>query len=241
MIIVYLTKLLTPFVYPLGAAILVGVIAFALSFTHWRRSARIFLAFALVALWIVATPALANWLNARLETQVPQVDLALLPQSDVVILLGGSQHRILHALRIYRIGKAPLIVISGGNPSGAVVSEAQQNADILAELGAPRSALVLESESRTTRENAVNIAAMFKEHGWRSGLLVTSGAHMPRALAAFQKVGLSVTPAATDLRSWTPRTVSLFDFMPNVEALAWTTSAIKEMIGLCVYRVRGWV
>jgi uncharacterized SAM-binding protein YcdF (DUF218 family) len=52
-------------------------------------------------------------------------------------------------------------------------------ADFLVELGAPRSALVLETSSRTTRENAVNTASAFKEHGWRDGILVTSSAHMP--------------------------------------------------------------
>jgi uncharacterized SAM-binding protein YcdF (DUF218 family) len=236
----FLTKLLTPFIYPLGAAILVGVLALGLSFTKCRRGARIVLAVALVALWGSSTPVLANWLNARLQSGVPQVDLGLLPKSDVVIVLGGSQGRVLHALRLYRAGKAPLIAISGGNPLGEGVSEAQQNAELLVELGAPHYHLILETASRTTRENAVNIAAIFKEHGWRSGLLVTSGAHMPRALAAFQKVGLNVTPAATELRSWTPITISPSNLIPSVEALAWTTSAIKEMLGLCFYRVRGW-
>ena len=101
-----------------------------------------------------------------------------MPQSDVLILLGGEPtSRILRARRVYRAGKAPLIVISAGP-----VPEAQLIADLLIELGAPRSALILETESRNTRENAVNTAAIFKEHVWRTGLLVTSGAHMPRAL-----------------------------------------------------------
>ena len=83
-------------------------------------------------------------------------------------------------------------------------------------------------------------AAIFKEHGWRNGLLVTSGVHMPRAVAAFRKAGLDVTPAATDVHAGHPRFTSLLDLLPDAGALARTTLAIKEIIGLCVYRYRGW-
>jgi hypothetical protein len=62
---------------------------------------------------------------------------------------------------------------------------------------------------------------------------------MPRALATFQQVSLDVTPAATDVPS-ASKMDSLLDILPHVEALAWTTSAIKEMIALAVYRFRGW-
>ncbi|MGC1178198.1 MAG: YdcF family protein [Methyloceanibacter sp.] len=252
----FLTKLLPLFVYPLGAAILVGATALALSFTSWRRIGQVLLGLALVALWIAATPVCANWLNLRLESQFPPVSVEMLPQSDVVIVLGGAlgqplpprvelggpTSRIMEALRIYRAGKAPLIVISGGNLpwQATVVPESQLIADLLVELGAPRSALILETGSRNTRENAVNTAAIFKEHGWRTGLLVTSGTHMPRALAAFQKLGLDVTPAATDIHARPLQFVSLLDLLPDAGALAGTTLAVKEMMGLCIYRLRGW-
>ena len=238
----FLTKLLSLIVYPLGAAILVGATAFILTFTRWRRLAQVLLGLALAILWIAATPLFANWLDVRLESRVPHVSLRTLPQSDAVIVLGGAtDSRIMYAWRIYGAGKAPVILISGGHlPWETVVPEARRMAEILVELGVPRSALILETGSRTTRENAVNTAALFKEHGWRNGLLVTSGYHMPRALAAFKKVGLNVTPAAPDINSEPIKFDSLLDLLPNAWALSWTTSTIKEMIGLCVYRYRGW-
>ena len=201
------------------------------------------LGFALAALWVEATPIFAHWLSWRVESKLPLLSIETLPLSDVMILLGGAtDHRILDALRVYRAGKAPLIVISGGNLSreARVVPESQRIANLLVELGVPRSVLILETRSRTTRENAVNADAIFKEHGWRNGLLVTSGVHMPRALAAFQKVGLSLVPAATDIYSRPPQFDTLLDVVPNARALATTASAVKEIIGLCVYRFRGW-
>jgi uncharacterized SAM-binding protein YcdF (DUF218 family) len=230
-------------VYPLGAAILVGATALLLSFTRWRHIGQVLLGVVVVVLWIAATPGLANWLNWRLASQFPHIDIDALPESDVVILLGGAaDSRILYALRIYRAGKAPRILLSGGNLPWlrAAVPEAQQMANLLIELGAPPSALILETKSQTTRENAVDTAAVLREHGWRSGLLVTSEAHMPRALAAFQKVGLDVVPAAMEIDVGTLQLDGLLDLLPNAHALAGTTSAIKEMIGLWIYRLHGW-
>jgi uncharacterized SAM-binding protein YcdF (DUF218 family) len=252
------TSLLVAKVIPLGVALVVGAAALALSFTRWRHIGEVLLGFALVTLWIAATPALANWLNWQLESQFPPLSADRLPQSEAVIVLGGvlgqptpprvaadlsdSTDRIMHALRVYRVGKAPLIVISAGNQpwQTATASEAQLIADLFMELGVPRSALVLETKSRNTHENAANTAAIFKEHGWRNGILVTSGFHMPRALAAFRHEGLVVTPAATDVHSVPARSAHLFDILPDAKALARTTSAIQEMIGLCYYRLRGW-
>ena len=64
--------------------------------------------------------------------------------------------------------------------------------------------------------------------------LVTSGAHMPRAVAAFRSVGLDVIPAATDIRVVYPLYGSAVDLLPDAGALAQTTDAIKELIGLAV-------
>ena len=239
----FLTKLLPVFVYPLGAAILVGALAFALSFTNWRRIGQVLLGLALLTLWIAATPLCASWLNWQLQSELAPVSVDALPQSDVIVLLGGigPADRIVDTLRFYRAGKAPLIVISGGNQPwrACAVPEAESISNVLVGLGIPFSALILETQSRNTRENAVNTAAIFKAHGWRIGLLVTSGTHMPRALAAFQKMGISLVPVATNLYG-PPKFVSLLDLLPDANALALTTSAIKEMIGLFVYRFRGW-
>jgi hypothetical protein len=47
-------------------------------------------------------------------------------------------------------------------------------------------------------------------------------------------------PAATDIRVRHPLYESALDFLPDAGALARASDAIKEYIGLIVYRVRGW-
>ena len=241
-----LTKLLPQVVYPLGVSILMGIFALALSFTNCRRLGQVVLAFALLVLWLASTPIFASWLNWRVAIQVQAVPLTELPSADVIILLGGTPiSRIAHALTLHRHDKAPRILVTGGNLpwSESTIPEAERVADLLVDLGASSSTLVLETASRTTRENAVNTASLFREHGWREGLLVTSGTHMPRALAAFESVGLEVIPSPTDVPSpsFSLRIRNIFDILPDAAALNKTTLAIKEILGLAFYRIRGWV
>jgi muramoyltetrapeptide carboxypeptidase len=253
-----LTKVLPLFVYPLGAAILAGIVALALMRTRFRRAASALLALALVGLWVAATPLFADWLTARLEAEHPPVPVAEAPGADAIVLLGGivaqplpprltpdlgdAADRILQAMRLHRAGKAPVIVVSGGYLpwEAGVAPEAELIADLLVELGVPRAALVLETASRNTRENAVNTAEVFRAQGWRTGLLVTSAEHMPRALAAFRAAGLDMTPAPADMRATYPLYESVLDLLPDATALARTTAALKELLGLFVYRWRGW-
>jgi uncharacterized SAM-binding protein YcdF (DUF218 family) len=182
-----------------------------------------------------------------------------IPPADAIILLGGSlsppstqnttenlgeaADRIVHALRLYRQKKAHFIVVSGGNLpwQDAALPEGSLVANLLMELGVPPSAIVLELDSRNTLENATNTAAIFAARGWKTGLLVTSGLHMPRALATFEKVDLEVTAAATDIRAQYPTNSDLLDLLPDASALSQTTFCVKEFLGRFVYRLRGWL
>ena len=230
-----LTKALPLFVYPLGAAVLIGATVFLLEFSNRRRLRRVLLALVLSGLWISATPLFADWLSWQVASAALPDACEMREQSDAVILLGGTpSSRIVHALKLHRAGKAPRILIT------ARASEAQRVANQLVELGAPRSALVLETKSRNTRDNAVGVAALFAKRGWEKGLLVTSSTHMRRALAAFRKVGLAVSAAPTEFPG--PASLrNILDVLPDAEALAKTTFAIRELVGLYVYRYRGWV
>jgi uncharacterized SAM-binding protein YcdF (DUF218 family) len=64
---------------------------------------------------------------------------------------------------------------------------------------------------------------------------------MRRAEASFKRAGLDLAPWPADFRAPHPLVASVFDFVPNAEALGLTTTALKEFIGLWVYRWRGWI
>ncbi len=252
-----LSKVLPLAIYPIGIALILGLMAFVLTFRSRRRMQRLVLLALLTLLWISSMPRFADWAIGGLEAAYLGYSSDGAPNADVAILLGGALSdapasgqpdvndavdRVLLAARLYRAGKVSMILVSGGNLdwNSAGVPEAQMIADLLVELGVPRTALVLENSSRDTHENAVNCAAIVAANGWGEALLVTSAWHMPRAVAAFEEAGVSVIPAPTDFRNHAAAPLTVLDFLPDADALARTTTAIKEWIGLLYYRIRGW-
>ncbi len=252
----FLSKLVPMFVYPLGLGVGLGVLAFAV--LRWRTVARVILALSIAVLWVPSMPVFANWLSTVWESAYPPLAADQLPETDVIVLLGGliaqplpprvepdlkdAGDRLFKAARLFHAGRAPRILVSGGNTpwQSAAAPEAVYIADMLVELGVPRAAIQIETVSRNTRENAVNTAAIVRENGWRTALLVTSADHMPRAVACFEKVGVAVTAASADVHARTPFYSTVLDVLPDADALVQTTSVVKEMIGLIYYRVRGW-
>jgi uncharacterized SAM-binding protein YcdF (DUF218 family) len=110
----------------------------------------------------------------------------------------------------------------------------------LVEWGVPADAIHLEGRSRNTRENALNIKPMLESVGCDRSLLVTSAAHMQRALAAFMVVGVAAYPVSTDVRVSTASNYTIIDFIPDARALAMTSDAIREWMGRKVYEWKGW-
>ncbi len=224
----FLSKLLPAFLYPLGLALLLALVA--LLFGRFRRLRRTVLLLTIVLLWLPSMQVTANLLALWWEAAYPPVAAADQRQADAIVVLGGvaaqplpprivpdlngAADRLFETARLFHAGKAAHIVVSAGNLpwSEIVAPEAQWIARFLGELGVPAAAITLEQKSRNTHENALFTAAILNDKGWRSVLLVTSADHMRRAMATFRKVGVSATAAPADVRpvppSMTARSIS---------------------------------
>lgn len=255
----FLDKIIPLFVYPVGFAVLAGLAClFSLALGR-RRKAAALITLGTLYLWLAATPIVALALINSLEEQYPVVSIDTLPKADVAIVLGGvsvqsqklnpyadlksGADRILHAVRLLKAGKVDRILVSSGRPVSQLDtrSEAVVIAGFLREFGVDDADIVLESEARNTRENAVNSFASMRGNGFSSALLVTSALHMPRAAAVFRRAGVKFTPVSIDALSSSIEARSVFAFLPNSKALDYSTQAIKEWIGMLVYYLRGWV
>jgi uncharacterized SAM-binding protein YcdF (DUF218 family) len=250
---IYVEKLLPILVYPLGLTLLLCITAFALSFADRAGVLRISIGFAVVLLWLASTPGFAGLLTDFLEEQNSPVPMDTISPKDVAIVLSGglaqgaghmgsTGDRVMQAALLLRAGKVKTIIVTGGNLPWArsPVIEASIAAELLETYGIQTDLITVEGKSRNTHENAVNTAAIWREKGFQSGLLVTSATHMPRALASFRKAGLDVDPWPADFRGKYPLVSSVFDFLPDAGALEKTTTAVKEWLGLVVYRLRDW-
>jgi len=257
----FLSKLLPLLLYPLGLACLLMIVTLVLM---WKRDrwAPVPLIAALMILLLGSNGWIANALVRSLESQnIPQTEL---PAADAIVLLGGGTKpalaprpgvdlseegdRVLYAAQLYREGKAPWVIASGGRidwrRSGA--SEAADMAAILETLGVPPSAILQDSKSLNTYENAVNVRQILNEQQLHRVLLVTSAMHMPRSLSIFQRQKIEAIPAPTDflvakqdLQQPKKQTI-LLNLLPDAERLQKTTKAIKEYFGIGIYRLRGW-
>lgn len=248
----YLSKILPLFIYPVSLTLLLAGCAGLCQVLCWRRLAGFSNVLAVLVLWVSSTPVVAEFLYGALERQYPPVAIASTPTADAAIVLGGAVgqplpprlapdlnaaiDRVVHTARLYQAGKVPRIIIAAGNlPWGQTLQpEAELIADLLVEWGVPRAALLLDTQSRNTAENAVNTQAIMAQHGLHTALLVTSAGHMPRALMLFQAAGVHAIPSATDLQAVGEQQGTLFAWLPSVAALELTTLAIKEWLGKAV-------
>ena len=148
-----------------------------------------------------------------------------------VVDLGSGADRVWQAARLYKAGKAPLIVLSGGSdPDYSVMTEAEAMQIFLRDLGVPDSAMLLETESRNTQQNAENSARLLHGRGLHRILLVTSALHMERALGQFERQDLEVIPAVTDREAGSPPPRP-WRYLPDAEALSASARALKELVG----------
>ncbi|MGV8026211.1 MAG: YdcF family protein [Anaerolineaceae bacterium] len=218
--------------------------------------------FTILMLWACSTAPVATTLARSLEWQYTYPEEV--PQADAIIVLGGGTEpavsprkyveinsagdRVFAAAQLYRDGKAPILILSGGNINwlnNGSSTPADQMAEILTFLDVPSSAMILENTSKNTYENALNTKEIITENGFKTVLLITSAMHMPRSVMLFEKQGVSVIPipvdysVVEDVNESQSFLDTFYGLLPNVGNLAVTTNVMKEYIGIWTYSLQG--
>jgi len=162
-----------------------------------------------------------------------------------ITLDDATANRLLYGAQLYRAGKAPIVILSGGQMPWARhwPPMSQGMADVIELLGVPKSAIIKETDSANTYENAVDVAKILKARHIGPILLVTSAIHMPRALALFKHQGVNAIAAPCDFKSlsgseargsggWQGRAIKV---LPDSDSLDLTSKIWKEYLGIAVY------
>lgn len=261
--IAYLSKVLPQFVLPVG---LTAILLFLTLFLIKKKPKT---AFWLVLISLLVVSAAGNAYFSAFLTR--SLEWRYMPptgevKADAIVLLGGGTEapdtprqmveinsagdRVLYAAQLYKAGAAPLIILSGGNMSYSQersTTPAQEMQAMLVDLGVPQEALVLQSQSQNTAEDAYFTSAILAEKQIRTVILVTSAAHMERALMMFASPEISIIPAPTDynvtqrswenLMRWDWKTI-LTHVMPDGGNIARTNLILHEYLGIFFYRVK---
>jgi len=243
-----LSKLLDLLLAPLSWALLL-----LLGALLWRRRAAPWLAgAAAIVLYVFSIEPVANALTRFAEAPATRT---FRPDAvyDAAIVLGGgidpaaseatgaaelnaAGDRIVAGYELLQSGRARNVLLSAGGPDPSGQVEADWASALYRRLGIPAERIVLERESRNTRENAEQSARIVQARGWKSLLLVTSALHVPRALASFRAAGLSPDVLPVDVRAG----ARLGSFLPRASALDRSTDVLRELAGRLVYRAAGY-
>jgi len=250
-----LSKIFSLLIYPLSLCLICLLFAIALHARGATIKAHTVTFMATLWLYFCSTEWGASVFLSPLESAYPAFVDEELPKAQAILVLGGgtsgetqfgqggdlnqAADRLWLGAALHRAGKAPLIVLSGGSVLPEAVPESRLMAQKLKVLGIPDTALLLESESRTTRENAQYSWALLQELGITHILLVTSASHMRRAAAVFGAQGFVVTSVATD-HQMPLRVGPVPGWLPTLDRLARSTQAIHEWVGYWVYDQLGY-
>ena len=199
---------------------------------------------------------------ADLEMEYPPQKVEDMPCADAIVLLGGGMScntneliypemfqaadRVWHAARLWKAGKAPVVITSGE-------LEAVSTVPLLRDMGLPDSAIIVEPDAKNTEENAQLVAAILKKRvtdpaATSKILLVTSAWHMRRSILMFKRAfaaiardggpQIEIIPAATDYDGLCcKRPFKYVDIFPSAEFMSKKSYAFKEILGYWGYRL----
>jgi uncharacterized SAM-binding protein YcdF (DUF218 family) len=136
--------------------------------------------------------------RARIEADAILV-LGHRPPLHAGVIEGELRARVDHGVELYRSGRAPLLVMSGGESTPGVV-EADVMAAHASSSGVPSDAILRERASRDTIENVRMSMALLRARLQRAPrvLLVTSDYHVDRAARLVACAGASVEASPAD-------------------------------------------
>lgn len=117
-----------------------------------------------------------------------------------IVVLGAAQYvgrpspvlraRLDHAITLWRRNLALTMIVTGGTGQGDTTSEAAVSQRYAIQRGVPASAILLETEGRTTSESMAGVAALMESRNRRDVLLVSDPFHMLRLTILARRHGL---------------------------------------------------
>jgi len=226
-----------------------------LCYTQRLKTAKFLIIVGIASLALFSLTPVSNTLLISLEGQYPpylQHPTHNTRQIKYIVVPGGGHitdpavpvtsqinattlARLIEGIRLYKMTPGSRLILSGGKIFNDK-PEAETMRAIAELMGIESSAIILDSESRDTEMQAVNLKKLVKEDEF---ILVTSASHMPRSMALFTRQGMSPTPAPANHGVRQQTTLTPHYFIPNAAALRNSERAIHEYLGLLWAQLRG--
>ena len=229
---------------PTGPLLLAALGLVLLAFRRARVTGVLLCAAGLAALWVLATPIAADSL-VRWAERYPALNPAQVGDAQAIVILAGgvrvnapeygtsapgatSLERLVYGARLARQTHLPVLI------SGSRLEASSMRDFLHQDLGV--TARWVENRSRDTHENAQFSAVILARAGVHKVVLVTSAAHMARAVVEFNQAGIDTLPAPAAM--WTRRDSGVLAYVPNADALVRSQRAFYEALGRMVQKVQ---
>lgn len=244
-------RLLESCLLPLPIVIaLLGAGLLLLRFTKRQRAAQGLLSSAAALLLLTGYGIFDRALLGPLEGRYHALDAvelqAMAPAPAAVVLLGAGFRpdadlppnarlsstglaRLTECIRLLRLLPQARLIVSDG------LGQGQSTADTAVFLGVPRDRITVEPRSNDTADEAALLRPLIDDAPF---LLVTSAAHMRRAMGLFQKQGLHPIAAPTDFMG-AGSVFAATDLIPSTSNIKRTDIALHEWLGLMWAGMRG--
>lgn len=251
----FLSKLLSFLISPLLWTVVLLLYSFKTKIEKRAKRLRITAVF---ILYLCSNSFLVDECYRLWEPVTPDYDL-MDTKYEAAIVLGGigdidlrlqklnfgwSADRLFQTIALYHKGRIKKIIFTGG--SGSIEFPEKREAiyvkKYLQTIHIPDSAIIIESESKNTYENAIFTKKILDSLHIRGNfLLVTSASHMPRSMAVFKKAGYTnLTPYLSNKASGVRRYTFDHLFIPDPGALFSLQFLIHEWSGYLIYKLKGY-
>ena len=214
-----------------------------------------------IAAWVLMTYVFTNSVvlhEVYLKYETPAQTLEKGKIYDCAIVLGGaasydsfssslqlnqSAERLTESVILYKKGIVKKLLITGGSASilPPYIKEGIYVRRFWLDMGVPDSAIIVESESRNTAENAKFTREILEKKGkFQKLLLITSALHMPRSKMIFEKAGIKadIYPVDFMVRRKNPHKLNYADLLvPKTAALSGWEALIHEWFGLIAAKI----
>ena len=245
-----LKPLLTGLLMPPAGPLLAGLLGVLLAWRK-RRGGLALTAASLALLWLLSCEGVAVWLARTALPQFAPASVAGIKAGGVqaIVVLGGgllpdapeygqaqpgdrTASRLRYGIWLARQSGLP-IAFSGGTGWAADSVPTASEASVAARMALQDYGVKLrwtEGQSRDTASNARLLAPMLKGDGVQRIALVTDAWHLPRAVAAFERAGFTVSPAPTAFVL--PRDRTVLRWLPSAYGLQTSYNVLRECLAL---------
>lgn len=164
----------------------------------YRFLGRLFLLISLLILLIYSAVVWCIW---HYDTQ------PINPHADAAVVLGAStapsgpspvyRARIDHAIDLYQRGAVKVIILTGGMIKGQSSSDAKVAQEYALAAGVPIDGLLIEEQSKTTKQNLIYTLKLAEEHDIQSFVIVSDPLHLMRAMAMADDLDMNAIASGT--------------------------------------------